>query len=72
MESLIEYTNDTIHLISEALNNRVRYEYTHTSDSKELEHIISDLNFNKFSLEAVVKDTDMESLKLSAQNFDYI
>lgn len=44
----------------------MRYDYTHTSDSKELERIVSEMQFNKFNLEAVVKDTDMESLKLSA------
>lgn len=68
MREWIEFTNDTIAMLSEALANKKQLDIEYQGKPGEIDLLISEIQFRRNNMESVLKSVNPESF--GVQNFD--
>lgn len=69
MREWIEFTNDTIAMLSEALANKKQLDIEYQGKPGEIDLLISEIQFRRNNMESVLKSVNPESF--GVQNFDH-
>ncbi|CAD8122098.1 unnamed protein product [Paramecium sonneborni] len=69
MREWLEYTNDTITMLSEALANKKQLDIEFQGKPEELDLVISDIQFRRLNLESILKQVNLETF--GVQNYDH-
>lgn len=68
MREWIEFTNDTIAMLSEALANKKQLDIEYQGKPGEIDLLISEIQFRRNNMESVLKSVNPDSF--GVQNFD--
>lgn len=68
MREWIEFTNDTIAMLSEALANKKQLDIEYQGKPGDIDLLISEIQFRRNNMESVLKSVNPESF--GVQNFD--
>ncbi|CAD8201584.1 unnamed protein product [Paramecium pentaurelia] len=69
MREWLEFTNDTISMLSEALANKKQLDIEFQGKPEELDLVISDIQFKRLNLEQLLKSVNLENQ--GVQNYDH-
>ncbi|CAD8111580.1 unnamed protein product [Paramecium primaurelia] len=68
MREWLEFTNDTISMLSEALANKKQLDIEFQGKPEELDIVISDIQFKRLNLEQLMKSVNQDNIGI--QNYD--
>ncbi|CAD8210276.1 unnamed protein product [Paramecium octaurelia] len=68
MREWLEFTNDTISMLSEALSNKKQLDIEFQGKPEDLDLVISDIQFKRLNLEQLLKSVNQDNM--GVQNYD--
>ncbi|CAD8189900.1 unnamed protein product [Paramecium octaurelia] len=71
-ESILQFANESIALMGEALQNKILRDYKEKGKPEELEKLMNAIKFKKDDLEQIIKGVDLELLKDKVENYEFV
>ena len=71
-ESMVQFANESIAIMGEALSSRVLQTYKEKGKPEELNKLVHTIKFKKDDIDQVMKSIDLELLKDKIENYDKI
>ncbi|CAD8106265.1 unnamed protein product [Paramecium sonneborni] len=71
-ESILQFANESIAMMGEALQNKISYEYKEKGKPEVLEKLMHAIKFKKEDLDKIMKSVDLDLLKDKVENYEYI
>lgn len=69
---MIQYANESIAIMGEALQNRVMVEFKGKGKPEELNKLVHAIKFKKEDLDLIIKNVDQDMLKDKLNNYDHM
>ncbi|CAD8195421.1 unnamed protein product [Paramecium pentaurelia] len=71
-DSILQFANESIAIMGEALQNKILRDYKEKGKPEELEKLMNAIKFKKEDLDQIIKCVDLDLLKDKVENYEFI
>ncbi|CAD8103035.1 unnamed protein product [Paramecium sonneborni] len=71
-DSILQFANESIAMMGEALQNKISHEYKGKGKPEELEKLMNTIKFKKEDIDKIMKSVDLDLLKDKVENYEYV